>query len=273
MESFTVTSRDGVELAAQRHGDGPIGLIFIHGFNQSGLAWMRQATDPQLLRACQMVTFDMRGHGGSSKPDDTAAYGDAARWADDVDAMIAASGFAKPILVGWSYAGRVITDYVRSHGTAKLGGINFVGALLKADGKLMGHGRRHFTPMVGADLAANIDGTRAFLRACFEVEPSRDDFETMLAYNMVVPPLVRRRLLERSSDPAEMLAGLSCPVLVTHGEKDQIIRADMARFVAQQVPGAQLSIYDHCGHSPFYEDAARFNAELLAFAQAARGHA
>lgn len=271
MESFTITSRDGVELAARRIGEGPLGLIFIHGFNQSQLAWMKQVADPQLLARCRLVTFDMRGHGASSKPTDAASYNEAERWAADVDAVIAASGIDKPILVGWSYAGRVITDYVRSFGTEKLGGINFVGALLKADGKMMGHGRRHFTPMVGEDLAANIVGTRAFLRACFEVEPPRDDFEAMLAYNMVVPPLVRRRVLDRSSDPAEMLARLSCPVLVTHGERDQIIRADMARFVAEQIPGAQLSIYDHCGHSPFYENAARFNAELLAFAQSACG--
>ena len=35
------------------------------------------------------------------------------------------------------------------------------------------------------------------------------------------------------------------------------------------IPGAKLSIYEGIGHAPFYEDAARFNAELAAFVREA----
>ncbi|TAK47793.1 MAG: alpha/beta hydrolase [Xanthobacteraceae bacterium] len=266
MDQITVTSRDGVELAMRQAGHGDIGLVFIHGFNQCHLAWTRQLADPALNAACRMAAFDLRGHGASAKPSRPEAYTDAALWAADVAAVIAATGFRKPILVGWSYAGRVITDYIREHGTSALGGIVFVGALLKADGRMMGRGRRHFAPMLSADLATNIDGTRGFLRACFEREPARDDFETMLAYNMVVPPVVRKHLLDRSGDPADVLGAIGCPVLLAHGGKDQVILAETSRFAVTQIPNAQLSIYDACGHSPFYEDATRFNAELLAFA-------
>jgi pimeloyl-ACP methyl ester carboxylesterase len=35
------------------------------------------------------------------------------------------------------------------------------------------------------------------------------------------------------------------------------------------IPGAKLSVYEGVGHSPFYEDAARFNAELAAFVRTA----
>jgi pimeloyl-ACP methyl ester carboxylesterase len=35
------------------------------------------------------------------------------------------------------------------------------------------------------------------------------------------------------------------------------------------IPAAKLSIYDGIGHSPFYEDAARFNRELAAFVRMA----
>jgi pimeloyl-ACP methyl ester carboxylesterase len=40
-------------------------------------------------------------------------------------------------------------------------------------------------------------------------------------------------------------------------------------FTAASVPGAELSVYDGVGHSPFFEDAPRFNAELAAFVRAA----
>jgi non-heme chloroperoxidase len=35
------------------------------------------------------------------------------------------------------------------------------------------------------------------------------------------------------------------------------------------IPGAKLSVYDGIGHSPFYEDAPRFNSELAAFVRTA----
>jgi non-heme chloroperoxidase len=35
------------------------------------------------------------------------------------------------------------------------------------------------------------------------------------------------------------------------------------------IPGDKLSVYEGIGHSPFYEDAPRFNTELAAFVRAA----
>jgi pimeloyl-ACP methyl ester carboxylesterase len=40
-----------------------------------------------------------------------------------------------------------------------------------------------------------------------------------------------------------------------------------SRHIASLVPGAQVSLYySGVGHSPFWEDARRFNRELAAFA-------
>ena len=44
---------------------------------------------------------------------------------------------------------------------------------------------------------------------------------------------------------------------------------ETAKFTASVIPGAKLSIYDGIGHSPFYEDAPRFNSELAAFVRTA----
>jgi pimeloyl-ACP methyl ester carboxylesterase len=41
----------------------------------------------------------------------------------------------------------------------------------------------------------------------------------------------------------------------------------MARQIAATVRDARLSFYDDIGHSPFWEDPRRFNAELKAFVQ------
>jgi hypothetical protein len=41
------------------------------------------------------------------------------------------------------------------------------------------------------DLAQSIEATKAFIRGCFEKQPTAEEFETTLAFNMVVPAKIR----------------------------------------------------------------------------------
>ncbi len=270
MKFFKVTTADGLTLAAQEWGNpaGPA-VLFIHGFNQCHLSWARQTGDDKLAGEFRLVAFDLRGHGGSDKPVDAAAYRADRIWADDLAAVMAAAGLRRPVLVGWSYAGRVISDYLRSHGTGAIAGINFVAGVTKSDGALMGPGKSFFRGMVGEDLANNIAATRGFLRACFERQPAAEEFETMLAFNMLVPPRVRAAVLDRGLNAGDVLKRIDVPVLVTHGAKDQIVLPAMGEFTAGEAPAAALSLYPDIGHAPFWEDAGRFNSELAAFVRAA----
>jgi non-heme chloroperoxidase len=265
MQAISVASPDGLRLAAFAAGnpEGP-SILFIHGFNQCHLSWARQLNDAALARDFRMAAFDLRGHGASDKPEERARYTDDALWAGDVAAVMTATGLKRPVLAGWSYGGRVITDYLRTHGTAGIAGVNFVGALTKTDLTLMGSAP--FIPgMNSEDLAENIAATRAFLRACFEKQPSQDDFETMLGFNMIIPAVIRSHVRSRTLNPGDLLAKIDVPVLVTHGEKDALVLAAMAEFTTAQVKGARLSLYPGIGHAPFWEDAPRFNRELAEF--------
>ena len=271
MASTTVTSPDGVKLSVQQWGN-PKGreILFLHGFNQCHLSWQRQYADTAMAEKFNMVTFDLRGHGMSDKPVYVNAYRDDRTWGDDVAAVMKATGLKKPVLVGWSYAGRVMADYLRIHGAANVAAINFVSARSGIDPKLFGAARKHFAAMKSEELAENIEGTRAFLRACFEKQPSEQDFEFMLAFNMVVPAYARSAILGRPADTHEAISKLACPVLVTHGAADQIILRGMGDFTASTVKGSKLSIYDGVGHAPFWEDAARFNKELAELVERAK---
>ena len=91
----------------------------------------------------------------------------------------------------------------------------------------------------------------------------------MLAFNMMVPPKVRAGLSGRPLEATEMMSKLKLPVLVTHGAEDHNSKVGAGQYTAATIPGAKLSIYEGIGHSPFYEDAARFNSELGAFVRAA----
>jgi len=270
MRPIAVQTPDGLAIAAAEWGN-PSGaeIVFIHGFSQCSLSWMRQIDDGDLGREFRMIAYDLRGHGASDKPLDKDKFSPERAWADELAAVMAAAELKRPVLVGWSYGGRVISDYLRLYGGARLAGINFVAAVTKSGGELLGPDMKNVSGMLSDDLATSIAAVRAFLRACFATPPSPEAFETMVAFNMVIPPKVRAAVLDRPRNPGDVLPNLALPVLVTHGTHDRIVLPAMAQFTASAVPNAKLSLYDGIGHSPFFEDAARFNRELADFVRRA----
>lgn len=265
-----VISSDGVKLAVYETGtaQGPE-ILFIHGFSQAALCWQRQFEDAALLREFRLTAFDIRGHGASDKPLDPARYGNDHLFADDIRAVMMGLELKRPVLVAWSYAGRLVSDYVAAFGTTDLTGINYVCARTMNDPRFNGPGTEFLSGMMSADLARNIAATRGFLAACFAVPPPRADFETALAYNMVIPAEIRAAHLSRPPSDGSDLAGLDLPVLVTQGSEDLLVSRGLGELTAKLVPGASLSIYKGIGHSPFTEDTPRFNRELAAFVRAA----
>jgi pimeloyl-ACP methyl ester carboxylesterase len=268
---LSVKTPDGLTISAQQWGNpnGPE-ILFIHGFAQSYLSWMRQV-DSELTNEFHIVTYDLRGHGNSDKPLDPARYRDTKAWGDEVQAVIDAAGLKRPVLSGWSYAGRVISDYIATHGAAKLAGINYVGSSIRVDPATVGDNIVNLPLMASEDLVTNIAATRSFVHGCFSKQPTTEDYEIMLAFNMMVPPAVRGAMGGRPHDATEMLSKLKIPVLVTHGAEDRNIKLGAAQYTASVIPGAKLSVYQGIGHSPFYEDAPRFNAELATFVRMAAG--
>src|SRR4029077_6171129 len=158
---ISVKTPDGLTISVQEWGNpqGPE-ILLIHGFSQSHMSWMRQVNS-DLAKEFRIITYDLRGHGYSDKPLDKAPYHDNKAWGDEVKAVIDAAGLKRPVLVGWSYAGRVISDYVTTHGPGKLAGINFVDASIKFIPENVGENLKNLGPMTSEDLATNIAATRA----------------------------------------------------------------------------------------------------------------
>ena len=267
-----VTSSDGTSIAAQQWGN-PDGqeIVFIHGVLQSHLSFEQQVHSG-LAEAFRMVTYDLRGHGDSGKPVGREHYLDGGLWADDLAAVITCAGLRRPVLVGWSLGGLCIGNYLAKFGDAKLAGLNFVDALTKRSRDFAGlpENRTLLPQTASPDLGIRIDALRGFLRACFKIQPEADAFERMLAFNAQVPQHVMASILGGISlDPEEAYRRVKVPVLVTHGAEDGLISIKITEYDRSVMPRSTLSIYEGSGHSPFYEMAPRFNAELAAFVRAA----
>jgi non-heme chloroperoxidase len=263
-----VNTIDGLDLEVQEWGN-PNGkeIVFIHGMGQSYLAWMKQ-TASEALKDYRIITYDLRGHGNSDKPNVATLYSDGKKWGEDLDTVIRDSKLKKPIVVGWSLGGYIISNYLSIYGDKKISGIVFVDAVMKMKPEYFTKDNMSFiAPLSATDLQVRALGIRNFLRACFKIQPTAEEFEFMLIYNAMVPRVVHLGLGELTGvNSDKILKTVKVPTLIITGKQDQLISPAMAKYTQGQIKHAKLEIFDKSGHTPFFEEADRFNLALKTFA-------
>ena len=271
----TVQGGGGLRLHVREWGraDGPP-ILFIHGLSQSHLCWARQY-ESALADDFRLVAYDLRGHGMSEAPLGPEHYADGQLWADDVAAIVEQLGLDRAVLVGWSYGGFVICDYLRAHGQDRIAAIDLVGGTVKlgaaAFGTLIGPGfLDHFADATADDLPTNIRAIRALIKG-WPVRPyPPEEVETLLGSSMVVPARIRANLGAREIDGDDVLRALRVPLLVTQGRADTVVLPAMAEHVLATCPSAEPSWYEGVGHTAHLEAPERFNRELAALTRRVR---
>lgn len=276
MQIHTVEGGGGLKLHLREWGkQNAPAILFLHGWSQNHLCWFRQ-TESQLADAFRLVAMDIRGHGQSDAPLDAENYTTGALWADDVRNVIETLHLDRPLLVGWSYGGFIIGDYLRFYGDAAIAGVNFVGAAIGA-GKEWIRSRigprfvEHVPSACSEDQTVALHAIRDFLHDCFVKPIPSADMELAMGWTMLVHPKVRANLLRRTEDFTPELAKMTKPALVTYGDADAVMLPAMAKTIHAHVPDCRISEYTGVGHAPFLEDPIRFNAELTAFARECLG--
>ena len=260
---------DGLRIAAQdwaRPGSGR-DVLLIHGYSQSHLSWLKQVSGP-LADEFRLVTYDLRGHGDSEQPLAAQFYSDAERWAGEVEAVIRAAGLKRPVLVFWSYGGRIALDYLSCRGQQDISGLVFVCATAKSGPGLAGPAAPLRAAMTREDLAANIAATTAFLHACTARPLPADEFDYVLAFNMIVPPVIRAHLIGRAADYEAILRAVTVPALVVHGSEDAVNLPAVSEYIVANLSAARSIIYPGIGHTPFWESPQAFDRDLAEFLRA-----
>ena len=272
MKSHIIIGNDGVKLHVEDRGpvDAPT-IVMLHGFGQCAYSWKRQFGGA-LEQRFRLITPDLRGHGRSDKPRAPETYTDGKRWAGDIAAIINDLELESPILLAWSYSGLAACDFLRIDDQSKLGGLGLISARSKIGtetaGALAGRLFHDLLPgFLAEEAEARIAGIETFLQSLTHGDIPADDYYEMVGYNAVVPAYVCRALLDRSLDNDDVLANVTIPTWIVHGDQDQSLLIALARHHAELIPHAELSIYPGVGHAPFYEEADRFNEELFAFAE------
>jgi pimeloyl-ACP methyl ester carboxylesterase len=109
---FQMVDSNGIRLRVALSGAGPL-VVLVHGFPESWYSWRHQI--PALAAAGYRVAApDMRGYGGSDKPEAIEAYAIAEMCAD-VAGLIAALGEERAILIGHDWGAPIVWNTALFH--------------------------------------------------------------------------------------------------------------------------------------------------------------
>ena len=269
----TITTKDGVEIFYKDWGKGQP-IVFSHGWPLSADDW-----DTQMLFFVQhgyrVIAHDRRGHGRSSQVSDGH---DMDHYADDLAALTAHLDLKNAIHVGHSTGGGEVAHYIGRHGASRVAAAVLISAVPPIMVK---------TPANPGGLPIEVfDGLRKSLadnRAQFYLDFASNPF---YGFNRPgakpIPGVIqnwwRQGMMGSAkahyegikafseTDFNDDLKKITVPVLVMHGDDDQIVPyADSAPLSAKLVKNGTLKTYKGFPHGMPATNADTINNDLLAF--------
>lgn len=268
-----IETAPGVEIYYKDWGTGrPI--VFSHGWPLSADDW-----DAQMLfflhKGYRVIAHDRRGHGRSTQ---TATGNEMDTYADDLKVLFEALDLKDAVMIGHSTGGGEVARFLGRHGTSRVSKAVLLGAvppiMLKTEANPGGLPIEVFDGFRAA-LAAN--------RAQFYVDVPTGPFygfnrpgaqvsqgaiDNWWRQGMMGGTKAHYDCIKAFSetDFTEDLKSIDIPVLVLHGDDDQIVPiADSALLSAPLLPQGVLKVLPGLPHGMATTHADQVNAELLAF--------
>jgi 3-oxoadipate enol-lactonase len=264
-----VATVNGVELHYRETGDGPP-LVWVMGTGMNGDAWHRYQV-PEFAGRYRCITYDLRGSGRSECPD--APYS-AGVMAEDASALLDHLGVADAHFVGFSLGAATVQELAISQPERVRSAV-----LLStwSSTSLEHHVRRHYESRIYAlRHAEDMEVFRKFafwMWAPSTVDDRHEDLLELEAFLGTVSGARDRSgyighfAADLAHETLDRLPGISCPVLVVHGDEDLITRPPYNRRVADAIPGAQLAEIPRAGHLAYLEQPEAVNAAIGKFLQ------
>ena len=262
-----------VELYYEVQGTGKP-VVLIHGWPLSGRAWEAQL--PALVEAgYQVITYDRRGFGQSSKPWNGYDYDTLAQ---DLKALMDELDLTDATIVGFSMGGGEVARYLGTFGSERISKAVLASAvppyLFKADDNPDG-------ALAEADIQEFLDGVSGD-RIAFLNDFTKNFFTPADGKLLVSKPM---RLYNRDiasfasakatydcvksfsyTDFRDDLKKFDVPTLVIHGDADQIVPFEASgQRSHDMITDSQLHVVEGGPHGINVTHAKEFNDTLIAF--------
>jgi len=271
----TVTTKDGAKIFYKDWGSGQP-IVFSHGWPLNADAW-----DEQLFflasNGFRAIAHDRRGHGRSTQ---TWTGNDMDTYADDLAAVVEELRLTNAIHVGHSTGGGEVIRYIGRHGTGRVAKAVLVGAvvpgMLKSASNPEGFPVSFFDQFREAvtgdrsqywkELAVSFYGAN---RPGAKVSQGVIDDFWRLGMQVGVKAAYDCVKAFSESDFTEDLKRVDVPILVIHGDDDQIVPITISGArTAKLAATATLKVYSGAPHGLMVTHQRTFHDDLLAFARA-----
>lgn len=270
-----VTTKDGVEIFYKDWGprDAQV-LFFHHGWPLSSDDW-----DTQLLfflkKGFRVVAHDRRGHGRSSQVWDGH---DMDHYADDVAEVVKHLNIKNAIHIGHSTGGGEVAHYIARHGQENVKKAVLVSAvpplMVKTENNPEGLPKEVFDDLQNQVLTNRAQFFRDLPSGPFygfnrpDAKPSEGIIANWWRQGMAGSAKAHYDGIVAFSqtDFTEDLKKITIPVLVLHGDDDQIVPYKTSGVKsAELLQNSQLKIYPGFSHGMLTVNHEVINADLLAF--------
>jgi pimeloyl-ACP methyl ester carboxylesterase len=273
-----VVDRGGVKIHYEVYGDGPQTMLFIPPWSIVH-ARIYKAQLPYFSERFRCITFDPRGNGQSDRPTEATAYS-LENYIADIIAVMDPNDAGEAILIGLSLGGMHACILAAHYPT------RVRAAVLAGTSATIGPGYPYLTPRNFTAPRASFEGWEKYNRdywhrqypdfaehfirnICSEPHSTRQIEDGIEWANDTTGPLLARTVEARGIAPPfdvgeDMYRKIKCPVLMIHGDNDQIQPYARARVVAAAT-GAELVTITGGGHNPLARIPAKCNALINDF--------
>jgi non-heme chloroperoxidase len=268
----TITTKDGTQIYYKDWSSGQP-IVFSHGWPLTADAW-----DAQMLffgsEGYRVIAHDRRGHGRSSQ---TWDGNEMDTYSDDLAALFEALDLKDAIMVGHSTGGGEVARYLGRHGTERVAKAVLIGAvpplMLKTESNADGLPLSVFDAIrtgVAADRSQFYrDLTLPFYgynRAGAKISEGIREHWWLQGMMGGVKPQYDCIKAFSETDFTEDLTRIDIPVLVMHGDDDQIVPIGAAGLRSAKIlKNATLKVYPGFPHGMATTHPDQINADLLAF--------
>jgi non-heme chloroperoxidase len=268
-----ITTKDGTEIYYKDWGSGrPI--VFSHGWPLSGDDWDLQMMF-FLSEGYRVIAHDRRGHGRSSQG---STGHDMDHYADDLAAVTAHLDLKNAIHVGHSTGGGEVAHYIARNGESRVAAAVLISSvpplMLKTAANPGGLPKEVFD-----GLQAQVATNRAQFYLDFPsgpffgynrpgATPKQGNIQNWWRQGMMggIKAHYDGIVAFSQTDFTEDLKKISLPVLVMHGDDDQVVPyADSGPLSAKLVQHGTLKTYKGYPHGMPTTNADVINADLLTF--------
>ncbi len=259
---------DGEQIYYEVAGQGEP-VVFCHGAGGNHANWYQQV--PAFVTQYRVVTWDHRGFGRSTDHAETSGPRAAV---SDLTALLDHLGVDRTHLVGQSMGGWTILGFALEH-PDRVRSLVFAntiaGIQLPNPSEETQQAReRVAAALLDPNLPVGFDHP-CFAPGFAEQDPARAFL--YMQFSSLAPPTPMSALLGliEVAYTGEDLKQLTSPALFLIGALDPLFTPRDIRRAASFVPGARIVEIPGSGHSPYFEDAERWNQAVLEFLQSVQG--